>query len=276
VSAAPVAPPAVSVDPERVAPLALVRWFGTRIATFCIVELQKLKHDRSELVTRAIQPALWLIIFGKTFSRIHAVPTGSVPYLDYLAPGVLAQSTLFVSVFYGIQVIWERDAGVLAKLLVTPTPRTALVTGKVFAAGVRAIAQAVAVVVLALILGVSFHLAPWRLFVVLVTVMLGAAFFSALSMTLAGIVMTRDRLMGIGQAITMPLFFASNALYPVSLMPRWVRAVSKVNPLSYEVNALRGVLLGIHTSVLTDLGVLLLAVVLAVAAASAILPRLVR
>jgi ABC-2 type transport system permease protein len=189
---------------------------------------------------------------------------------------VLAQSTLFIAVFYGIQVIWERDAGVLAKLLVTPTPRAALVTGKVFAAGVRAIAQAIVVIVLSLILGVSFELAPWRLLVVMVTVMLGAAFFSALSMTLAGIVMTRDRLMGIGQAITMPLFFASNALYPVALMPPWVRAVSKVNPLTYEVNALRGVLLGVHTNVLMDLGVLVLAVVLAVATASAILPRLVR
>jgi len=276
VSAAPVAPPGVWVDDERVGPLALARWFCTRINTFCIVEMQKLKHDRSELVTRAIQPALWLIIFGKTFSRIHAVPTGGIPYLDYLAPGVLAQSTLFISVFYGIQVIWERDAGVLAKLLVTPTPRAALVTGKVFAAGVRAMAQAVVVIVLSLILGVSFHLAPWRLLVVFLTVMLGAAFFSALSMTLAGIVMTRDRLMGIGQAITMPLFFASNALYPIALMPVWVRAVSKVNPLTYEVNALRGVLLGVHTNVLQDLGVLVLAVVLAVAAASAILPRLVR
>jgi ABC-2 type transport system permease protein len=276
VSAAPVAPPAASVDDERVGPLAVARWFATRILTFCVVELQKLKHDRTEMVTRVIQPALWLIIFGKTFSRIHAVPTGDVPYLDYLAPGVLAQSTLFIAVFYGIQMIWERDAGVLAKLLVTPTPRSALVTGKVFAAGIRALGQAVAVIVLSLLLGVSFHLAPWRLLVVLVTVMLGAAFFSALSMTLAGIVMTRDRLMGIGQAITMPLFFASNALYPVALMPGWVKAVSKVNPLTYEVNALRGVLLGVHTNVLQDLGVLVLAVVLAVAAASAILPRLVR
>jgi ABC-2 type transport system permease protein len=275
-SAAPVAPPTVSADPERVGPVALARWFGTRIVTFCIVEMQKLRHDRSELVTRAIQPALWLIIFGKTFSRLRAVPTGDIPYLDYLAPGVLAQSTLFVSVFYGIQVIWERDAGVLAKLLVTPTPRAALVTGKVFAASVRALAQAVAVIVLSLILGVSFHLAPWRLLVVVVVVMLGAAFFSALSMVLAGIVMTRDRLMGIGQAITMPLFFASNALYPVELMPGWVRAISRVNPLSYEVNAVRGLLLGTDTNVLLDVGVLAGSVVLAVATAAAILPRLVR
>ncbi len=275
-SVAPAVLPVGSVSTERTGPVALVRWLATRVVTFCVVELQKLSHDRSELVTRAIQPALWLIIFGKTFSRLRAIPTGSIPYLDYLAPGILAQSTLFVAVFYGIQVIWERDAGVLAKLMVTPTPRVALVTGKVFAAGVRAFAQAIAVVVLSLLLGVSFHLAPWRLACVALTVMLGAAFFSALSMTLAGLVLTRDRLMGIGQAITMPLFFASNALYPVDLMPQWVRAVSHVNPLTYEVNALRGLLLGTHTNIAADLGILVLAVVLAITAASSVLPRLVR
>ena len=61
---------------------------------------------------------------------MHAIPTGDVPYLDYLAPGILAQSALFIAIFYGIQIIWERDAGVLAKLLVTPTPRVALVAGE--------------------------------------------------------------------------------------------------------------------------------------------------
>jgi ABC-2 type transport system permease protein len=74
----------------------------------------------------------------------------------------------------------------------------------------------------------------------------------------------------------MPLFFASNALYPVELMPAWVRAISRGNPLSYEVNAVRGLLLGTDTNLLVDLGVLAGSVVLAVAAASAILPRLVR
>ena len=77
-----------------------------------------------------------------------------------------------------------------------------------------------------------------------VVVMLGSAFFSCLSMTVAGVVLKRDRLMGIGQMITMPLFFASNALYPVTIMPGWLRVLSKVNPLSYEVDALRGMLTG--------------------------------
>ena len=129
----------------------------------CLVELQKLRHDRTELITRAVQPALWLLVFGNVFTRLHAIPTGNVPYLDFLAPGILAQSALFIAIFYGIQIIWERDAGVLAKLLVTPTPRVALVAAKAFAAGIRAVAQAFIVLVLALLLGVGLSANPLAL-----------------------------------------------------------------------------------------------------------------
>jgi ABC-2 type transport system permease protein len=176
-----------------------------RVAAMCAVELQKLRHDRTELYTRAIQPALWLLIFGETFTRIHAIPTGGIPYLDYLAPGIIAQSAMFIAIFYGIMIIWERDAGILTKLLVTPTPRSALITGKAFAAGVKALIQAVVVVVIAALLGVAMTWNPLRLLGVAVAVVLGPAFFSCLSMTIAGIVLTRDRLMGIGQAIAVPL-----------------------------------------------------------------------
>jgi ABC-2 type transport system permease protein len=273
VSAPPVAPPAAWADPTLA---TRARQLASRIGTFCLVEIQRLRHDRSELLTRAIQPVLWLVIFGQTFSRIHAIPTGRVPYLDYLAPGIIAQSALFIAIFYGIQIIWERDAGVLTKLLVTPTPRVALVAGKSFAAGVRAVAQAVVVVVVAALLGVSMTWNPLRLLGVVVVVVLGAAFFSCLSVSIAGIVLKRDRLMGIGQAITMPLFFASNALYPVALMPAWLRAISLVNPLSYEVSALRGLLIGTPTNLALDLAVLSFAALLGITTAAALLGRLAR
>ena len=256
-------------------PVAAWRRSGSRVVALCLVELQKLRHDRKELYTRAIQPALWLLIFGETFSRLHAIPT-SVPYLDYLAPGILAQSVLFISIFYGIQIIWERDAGVLAKLMATPTPRFALVTGKAFAAGVRALVQGVVVLVLAAVLGVALTDNPLRLLAVAAVVILSAAFFSTLSIVLAGIVLSRERLMGIGQAITMPLFFASNALYPVALMPAWVRAISRVNPLSYEVDALRGLLLDRSAAIGTDLGVLAVAAGIGITVAASLLPRLTR
>jgi ABC-2 type transport system permease protein len=271
-SVARAAPPAVWVEPPRLAPSRLL----SRVSTFCLVELQKLRHDRTELITRAIQPILWLVVFGETFSRIHAVPTGGVPYLDYLAPGIIAQSALFVAIFYGIQIIWERDAGVLTKLLVTPTPRTALVAGKAFAAGIRAVAQALVVLVVAALLGVSLTWNPIKLLGVVVLVVLGAAFFACLSVTIAGLVLRRDRLMGIGQAITMPLFFASNALYPVALMPAWLRAVSHVNPLTYEVSGLRGLLIGQPTDYWLDFGVLIVAAVAGIASSAALLPRLAR
>ncbi|MBB5782191.1 ABC transporter permease [Nonomuraea jabiensis] len=285
-SAVPATPPPASADSAGaggldlllVPPRARTGWrvLPARVAAMCVVELQKLRHDRTELYTRAIQPALWLLIFGETFTRIKLIPSDGIPYLDYLAPGIIAQSTMFIAIFYGIQIIWERDSGVLTKLLVTPTPRAALVTGKAFAAGVKAMIQAVVVMLIAALLGVSMTWNPLRLAGVIVAVLLGSAFFSCLSVTIAGIVLTRDRLMGIGQAITMPLFFASNALYPTTAMPDWLQYVSAVNPLSYQVDALRGLLLGVPSHLPLDLAVLFAATAAGITAASVLLGRLAR
>ncbi|MGW2919173.1 ABC transporter permease [Streptomyces angustmyceticus] len=286
-SGAPAAPHTESAEPAAgpgnldlllVPPRARTGWrvVPARVLAMCVVELQKLRHDRTELYTRAVQPALWLLVFGETFTRIKAIPTGGVPYIDYLAPGIIAQSAMFIAIFYGIMIIWERDAGILTKLLVTPTPRAALIAGKAFAAGVKALIQAVVVIVIAALLGVALTGNPLRLFGVAVAVVLGSAFFSCLSMTIAGIVLTRDRLMGIGQAITMPLFFASNALYPVAIMPGWLQTVSRINPLSYQVDALRGLLLGSHAHLALDYTVLVAAAAAGIAAAASLLGRLAR
>ena len=247
-----------------------------RMGAFALVELQKLSHDRTELFTRMVQPALWLLIFGQTFSRLHVINTGNVPYLAFLAPGIIAQSALFISIFYGIQIVWDRDAGILAKLMVTPAPASALITGKAFAAGIRSVAQVVGVMVIAYLMGIHLTANPLRILAAMAVVVLGSAFFACLSMTLAGLVRNRDRLMGIGQAITMPLFFASNALYPVDVMPPWLRWLSAVNPLSYEVNALRALLLGIPGNTWVDVTVLVVAAALGVVTASTLLRRLVR
>jgi ABC-2 type transport system permease protein len=267
----------VTVDLIR-APRGIKRVGGLlrRMGAFALVELQKLSHDRSELVTRMVQPALWLLIFGQTFSHLHVIDTGSVSYLAFLAPGIIAQSALFISIFYGIQIVWDRDAGILAKLMVTPAPASALITGKAFAAGVRSVAQVIGVLVIAYLMGVHLTFNPLKIVAAMGVVVLGSAFFACLSMTLAGLVRNRDRLMGIGQAITMPLFFASNALYPVDVMPQWLRWLSAVNPLSYEVNALRGLLIGTPSNWVMDIGVLIVAAAVGVAAASALLRRLVR
>ena len=161
--AAPGAPP---VDLAELSgnPFAESLRLLNRVATLCWVEMRKIRHDRTELYTRAIQPALWLLIYGEVFTRVHAIPTPpGIPYLAYLSPGIMAQSALFISIFYGIQIIWERDAGVLTKLMVTPTPRSALITGKAFASGVRSVIQGVVVLIIAALLGVSFTDNPLKI-----------------------------------------------------------------------------------------------------------------
>ncbi len=223
------------------------------------LEVRKLRHEPTELMTRAIQPALWLLIFGEVFTRVRAIPTGNLPYIDFMAPGILAQSVLFIAIFYGIAIIWERDLGIVHKFLATPTPRAALVLGKALSAGIRGLSQAAIVYILALFLGVRMNWSPQALLGVMLVVLLGAACFSTFSLIVACVVKTRERFMGIGQVLTMPLFFASNAIYPISIMPAWLQVIARTNPLSYEVNALRSLMLAGGTSggVALDLAVLL-------------------
>lgn len=245
-------------------PLASITRFVSKTAVITELEVRRLGHDPTELITRAVQPALWLLIFGQVFTRARAIPTGSLRYIDFLAPGVLAQSVLFIAIFYGIAVIWERDLGILQKFLVSPIPRSSLVLGRALSAGVRGLSQAVIIYLLALLLRVHLNWNPLALLGVMLVVLLGASFFSTLSLVIAAVVKTRERFMGIGQILTMPLFFASNAIYPVSLMPRWLQIVSHSNPLTYEVDALRALMVVGGTSVY-GLGLDFLVLILATA-----------
>lgn len=237
------APPPVWAEPRSAARFpSRARAFLQQCLALAEMELRKLLHDPTELVTRAVQPALWLAVFGEVFTRVRAIPTGQLRYLDFLAPGVLAQSVLFIAIFYGIAVIWERDLGIVHKLLVSPASRVALVLGKSLSAGVRGLTQGCTVYLLAWLLGVKIDWQLGPLAGVAAAVMLGAAAFSTLSLIVACIVKTRERFMGIGQILTMPLFFASNAVYPVSIMPEWLKVAARINPLTYEVDVMRALM----------------------------------
>jgi len=210
---------------------------------------------------------------------IRAIPTGQTRYLDFLAPGILSQSVLFIAIFYGIAIIWERDLGVINKFLVSPTPRLALVLGKALSAGARALPQAIIIYLLSVILGVQVNWNPLALLGVIVIVMLGAACFSTFSMIIACLLKTRDRVMGIGQILTMPLFFASNAIYPVSIMPGWLQVIAHINPLTYVVDGVRALMLAGGTSLTglgTDIVVLLVITLILAVICARLYPRIVQ
>jgi ABC-2 type transport system permease protein len=202
-------------------------------------ELIKIRHDPFEMASRAAQPLLWLVVFGQIMAQTHAIPTGDLSYIDYLAPGVLAQSAMFSAIFFGLAVIWERDLGLVHKLLVSPASRSSLILGKAIASGGRALVQGVIVYVASYAIGVDLRLDVLSILGVACVVVLGSALFATFSMIIACLVRTRERFMGIGQLITMPLFFASSAIYPISMMPPWLQVISLLNPLTYMVDALR-------------------------------------
>lgn len=206
-------------------------------------DVRKLRHDPYELLTRMIQPAIWLLIFGQAMAKAKAISTGNLSYLDFIAPGILAQSILFIAIFYGIALIWERDMGILHKILVSPAPRAILVIGRAIAAGIRGLSQIFIIYLLSFFLGVDLRWDVLAFLGVLAMVMLGGAIFSTFSLIIASIVKKRERFMGIGQVLTMPLFFASNALYPIEMMPSWLQVVSILNPLTYQVDALRSLMI---------------------------------
>lgn len=207
------------------------------------IELIKLTRDPTEIVSRAVQPVLWLVVFGQVLAHVHGIYTGEIGYLAFITPGILAQSVLFSAIFYGIAVIWERDLGVVHKLLVSPARRSSLVFGKAVAAGFRGLVQALVIYLIAFALHIAIRLDPQAMLGVLGGVLLGSAIFSTFSLIVACIVKTRERFMGIGQLLTMPMFFASNAIYPLDLMPEWLRTIARLNPLTYLVDALRGLMI---------------------------------
>jgi len=164
------------------------------------------------------------------------------------------------------------------KFLVSPTPRAALVLGKALSAGIRALSQVVIIYVLAAVIGVHINWHLPALLGVAAVVVLGAACFATFSLVIACIVKTRERFMGIGQVMTMPLFFASNAIYPIAMMPRWLQVIAGGNPLTYEVDALRSLMLvqgASHYGIGLDIGVLIATTAILTTVGVKLYPRVV-
>jgi ABC-2 type transport system permease protein len=256
---------------------SVISEFITHAFAVANAEFVKLKHDPLELLMRAVQPVLWLVIFGNVMGRIRGLNVGSTSYHDFLAPGILAQSVLFAAIFYGISAIWERDLGIVHRYLVSPASRTALLVGKQFSASIRGLSQAIIIYLVAIAMGLGISFAPLRIVGVVLFVALGAGLFANLSLIIACIVKTRERFMGIGQIITMPIFFVSNAIYPLDLMPAWLRMIAHVNPLTYEVDGLRMLMLRnpINPMGLAgDFAVLLAVSIVLLAVATRLYPRM--
>ncbi len=275
ISAAPAAPPDALVEAvPALSPRQRVASYASTVVAMSQAEIHRARRERSVLVARAAQPLLWLLVFGAAVSRVPELGAEGVPYKAFLVPGVLAQSVLFIAIFSGMAIIWERDLGITQRILVAPASRSAVILGKAVSAAMRAVIQVAIVLAVVAIIRIPLEWSVGAVVGSLVAVLLGATLLSAISMVIASMVRSREQFMGLGQLVTLPLLFASNALYSVSIMPGWLQGVARVNPLTYLVEILRQLLVGIGPNrLLFDAAVLVGGIVVAVAIASRTFPR---
>ena len=191
-----------------------------------------------------VTPILWLVIFGSGLRLSVSIP--GVNYLQFLLPGIIAQTLLFTAIFLGISVIWDRQFGFMKEILVAPIGRTSIFAGKMFGVGTAAMFQGLIVILLGIIIAVPLTLYGVSLAIpimILITVGL-----TCIGLIIASLMTSLESFGTIVTFVNMPMFFLSGALFPVTSLPSWLQWVFYINPLTYGVDTLRGVMIpGWHT-----------------------------
>jgi ABC-2 type transport system permease protein len=201
-------------------------------------EMIRFVHDRMRIVTSLIQPVLYLFVLGSGLSSLTGVgSSGNVSLRTFMFPGVLGLSVLFTAMFSAASIVWDREFGFLREMLVAPVSRSAIVIGKCLGGATVAAFQGAILIVLAGANGVPY--APD-----LILELIGLLIVLAFAMTAFGVLMAArirsiQSFMGLTQLFLMPMFFLSGALYPLSNLPTWLVALTRINPLTYAVDPLR-------------------------------------
>ncbi len=209
---------------------------------------------RALLVSSLLQPALWLALYGaamsSNFSRFSAVipvPHGAfvVSYLTFLGAGVIALTTLFTSLFGGITLLFDKNWGLMRELFASPMPREHIIIGIGLSGVTKSILQVLVIMGFGLIIGVKFFpgYTPMQTAFSIAGILLFVGVFSIgflfLSSAISMSMDTPEGLQGVITLLTLPLFFASNALYPIDAFPSIIRYASRLNPLTHLINGVR-------------------------------------
>ncbi len=228
-------------------------------------ELKRFTNSKSRIVGSLGMPLLFLVALGGGFSAL--VP--GFNYQAFILPGILAMTLLFTSISSGVSIIWDREFGFLKEMLVAPASRETLVIGRTLGGATTAILQGLLILVLGiLITGTPLPpLGNWAgMFVLMIAF---SCFLVAVGICFASLVQEIETFQLVMNLVIMPLFFLSNALFPIDKMPAWLQAASSVNPISYATDGLRILMLGSgHFTLALDAGVTGVALLVSLGAAS--------
>ncbi len=203
----------------------------------------KYLRSRSRIIGSLGQPLLFLLVFGLGFGKIFEA-AGQGSYIKLLAPGIMIMSVVFTAIFTGIEIIWDRQFGFLKETLVAPVSRFSIMFGKTLGGATVSVIQGVIVFIITLLVG--FHPIWAGVVPAIIGLFIIGALFSAFGIALASKLKDMQSFPIVMNFVVMPLFFLSGSLFPLNTAPTVLKILTEINPLTYGVDLIRGLLGGVY------------------------------
>ena len=203
-------------------------------------EFKVFTRERSRVVSSVLNPLLFLVIFGAGLSS--SVSIEGMSYQRFIYPGIISMALLFTSIYYGVYIVWDKMIDFLKEVLVAPLSRTTIFLGKVLGGVTDAMIQGTLLIVIGFFLNINFNL--WGLPLAFLIMIITASGFVGIGLLIGSLMERPEGFQLIGSFLLFPLFLLSGALFPIDDLPSWLAPFTYADPLTYCVDALRGVLLG--------------------------------
>ncbi len=229
-------------------------------ATYVIWNKHMVKffRNREELIGLALQSVLWVVLFGVGMRGLISNVEGR-DYMSYILPGIVALSALGGAVGGGMVMLDERLRGILKEYLTAPIPRISILLGSATSTATKALIQAAIMLVVGVLMGARLALNPLGWLFALLLLALFAVGFSGLALAVAAVSRSIAGYHGMIFLFNLPLLFASNALYPLNVLPTWMQVIVLLNPTTYLIDAVRSLAFGVEATLPMPLSVAMIA-----------------
>lgn len=217
-------------------------------------EFKVFLREKSRIISSLFTPLLWIVVFGGGLGS--SVSLGGTNYQVFIFPGILTMTILFSSIFFGLYIVWDKKIDFFKEVLVAPLSRLTIFAGKTLGGCTDALIQGSLMLAFGVILGISYSVQMVVQTIIFMLVL--AAAVVSIGLIIGSFMESPEGFNLIVSFLVFPLFFLSGALFPIDNLPSWLRAFTTLNPVTYAVDGMRGVMLGMSTfPVMMDFGVLL-------------------
>lgn len=199
-------------------------------------------REKPRIASAVINPIFWLLTFGVGLGA--TVDIEGINYEQYIFAGILVQTILFSSIFYGAYLVWDRRIDLLKAVLVTPLSRASIFIGKVLGGVTFSVVEAA--IILAFGVVINIHYTLYSISLIMVTVVVAAAGLTAVGLAIGSLMTSPEGFQLITTFVIFPLFFLSGALFPLENLPTYLTVLTLANPLTYIVDLLRSLLVGLQ------------------------------